>query len=87
MEINQYPFVWVEQTVLTYLLNYQEKEDFKSVLKDVPNVIYSSDLGQTTQMDVDQWLNQSAQWFDEFGINKERKDKICLHNPMNLLML
>jgi hypothetical protein len=84
-ELNKYPFVWSEQTALTYLLNYQDEEDFKSVLKDVSNVIYSSDLGQTSQMDIDQWLNQSTKWFNKFGITKERRDKICLMNPLQLL--
>lgn len=87
IEINKYPFVWIEQTALTYLLSYQNEQDFKAVLKDVSNVIYSSDLGQTTQPDIGQWLAQSTRWFLKFGITNERRDTICLKNPLQLLAI
>lgn len=80
-------FLWVEQTALTYLLNYQNKKDFKDVLLHVPNVIYSSDLGQTTMMNIKEWVNCSQQWFAEFKIPIKRREEICLINPLRLLTI
>jgi len=52
-------WLFIEQTALTYLLGYQSWDDFAAVLKEVPNVVYSSDLGQTTQIDLDEWRSAS----------------------------
>lgn len=87
LEIAKNKFVWVEQTALTYLLNYQTFDDFSEVLKEVPNVIYSSDLGQTTQMNVEEWRNISENWFCEMNVLNERKVNICLTNPYQLIIL
>ncbi|RDI37586.1 DUF6282 family protein [Aquicella lusitana] len=88
MEIAQtYPFVWTEQTALTYLLSYQDQQDFRSVLQTIPQVIYSSDLGQTSQMDVTEWVTASDQWFSDFSISTTRKAEICLTNPSQLLKM
>jgi len=82
-----YNFAWIEQTSLTYLLSYQDKHDFSTVLRDVPRVIYSSDLGQTSQMDVPEWVQRSKQWFSELMLSTLRKDEICLRNPITLLKI
>lgn len=68
----------IEQTALTYLLGYQSWDDFAATLKKVPNLIYSSDLGQLSQMDIGAWWTTSCQWFAQASINAERIDAICL---------
>ncbi len=78
-------FIWIEQTALTYLLGHQTKEDFAEVLTSLPRVIYSSDLGQTSQMDVADWLCESKKWFDEFNLSAQRKDELCRGNAYQLL--
>lgn len=83
----RYDFIFVEQTALTYLLSYQGKNDFENVLRDVPRVVYSSDLGQVSQMDIDQWLLSSQKWFEEFSISHNRKEEICVINPSHLLAI
>lgn len=87
LAISKYKFVWVEQTALTLLLKYQSFSDFSSVLKDVPNAIYSSDLGQTTQMNVEDWIQTSNDWFNQMNILNERKVKVCLTNPYQLMKI
>lgn len=84
-ELASYDFVWFEQTVLTVLLKYQPMSDFIEVLRDLPRVIYSSDLGQTTQMNVDEWLDISRHWFKEYQISDSRRKEICKSNPLMLL--
>ncbi len=78
-------FIWVEQTALTYLLKHQDKEDFSTVLTSIPRVIYSSDLGQTSQMDVTDWLAFSKQTFSELGLSKQRQDELMRANALALL--
>lgn len=87
LEIVKHSFVWVEQTALTYLLGYQSAEDFQAVLQSVPNVIYSSDLGQTSQMTVSEWYQQSTQWFNDMTLPPSRKAEICLRNPSKLITI
>jgi hypothetical protein len=87
LHLTQQKSVWVEQTALTYLLGYQSKEDFAQVLKEVPRVIYSSDLGQTSQMDSQEWHTASINYFNEFKLPAERQNDIWLKNPKALLML
>ena len=79
--------VWVEQTALTYLLGHQTKEDFKQVLKGVPRVIYSSDLGQTSQMDTDAWRLASSDYFNEFEICSARSETLWKTNALELLQV
>ncbi|STX45004.1 Uncharacterised protein [Legionella donaldsonii] len=86
-EISQHDFVWIEQTVLTYLLGHQDSDDLAKVLRQVPRVIYSSDLGQTSQMDITDWLNYSANLFAELGLSSERKEALCRTNALALLSL
>ncbi|MDP1602272.1 MAG: DUF6282 family protein [Legionella sp.] len=85
-EIAKNEFVWIEQTLLTYLLGHQDKADFSTVLTTLPRVIYSSDLGQTSQMDIAEWVNYSETMFAELGISTIRKDELCRKNALTLLM-
>lgn len=87
LTLSKHSFVWIEQTALTYLLGYQDINDFKETLMKVPQLIYSSDLGQTTQMDIPEWLTTSQQWFDQFQISSTRRATICLNNPLNLIRI
>lgn len=86
-EIVQNDFIWIEQTLLTYLLGHQSKADFVDVLSHVPNLIYSSDLGQTNQMDINTWMTFSNNLFDELQIKPERKDDICRNNAVRMLTI
>ncbi|MFT4058363.1 MAG: DUF6282 family protein [Legionella sp.] len=85
LEISSIPNVFIEQTVLTYLLAYQSEEDFKEVLTTVPQVIYSSDLGQPNQMDIEGFLKQSRAYFKLFQLTKEREELIRKQNPIKML--
>lgn len=87
LEIATAPNVFIEQTALTYLLGYQQEDDFREVLSTVPNVVYSSDLGQTSQMDVNDWLEQSQRWFDTFELDNARRVQVTLANPQKMLEL
>lgn len=84
-DLAQSSMVYVEQTALTYLLGYQSKEDFQSVVTRVPRVVYSSDLGQTSQPDIADWLLQSQEWFTEFGLTTDRFIEITRTNPITML--
>ncbi|MEV3859533.1 DUF6282 family protein [Streptomyces sp. NPDC050095] len=79
--------VYTEQTALTYLLEYQDREDFDAVLARVPRVVYSSDLGQTSQMDVAQWWDQSHQWFRAAELTAERITDITRAAALRMLRL
>lgn len=81
------PNVYAEQTALTYLLGYQTQEDFQEVLSSLPRVLYSSDLGQTSQPDIAEWLAMSNSWFQTLGIDPLRQREICLNNPVAMLSL
>lgn len=85
LELTQHKSVWVEQTALTYLLGHQSKEDFAQVLKEVPRVIYSSDLGQTSQMDIIDWYKASQHYFSEFALSIKRQGEIWRDNAKKLL--
>jgi hypothetical protein len=86
-ELAKNEFVWVEQTVLTYLLGHQDKEDFTALLTTTPRVIYSSDLGQTNQMDVENWLDYSNAFFAELQLSPQRKTDLICANAAKLLTL
>ncbi|MHC8372253.1 DUF6282 family protein [Pseudomonas sp. MDT1-85] len=85
LDLGSLPSLYIEQTALTYLLGYQSKEDFCKVLLDVPRVIYSSDLGQTSQPDIRPWLEMSGQWFEEFELSAERVESITRSCPLEML--
>lgn len=78
-------WLYIEQTALTHMLGYQEWEDFQKVLRDLPNVVYSSDLGQTSQPDIEDWHRQSQTWFDDMGLDLQRRRQICLDAPLAML--
>ncbi|CAM4467613.1 MAG: hypothetical protein LEGION0403_FIIPPAGN_00225 [Legionella sp.] len=84
-ELAQNEFVWIEQTALTYLLGHQDKEDFSEVLQTIPQVIYSSDLGQTTQMDIKNWVRFSADLFTEQKLSEQRKNELLREHVIKLL--
>ena len=86
-EIAKNEFIWVEQTALTCLLGHQNKEDFSEVLTTLPRVIYSSDLGQTNQMDIKNWLTFSESLFLELGLSQQRTDELLRSNAIKLLGL
>lgn len=77
--------VYTEQTALTHLLGYQEWDDFSAVLARVPRVVYSSDLGQTSQMDIGEWMASSQSWFAEAGLDESRVTQIVRDAPMRML--
>ena len=82
-----FPFAYFEQTALTLLLEYETKENFFSVIKELPNLIYSSDLGQTSQMDPKEWIVFSRNLFQEAGILSKRISQITKQNPINFISL
>lgn len=86
-ELTKNEFVWVEQTALTYLLGHQDKDDLAAVLTTTPRVIYSSDLGQTNQMDIENWLDYSNALFAELALNAQRKTDLLSANAAKLLSL
>lgn len=87
MEICDHEFVWVEQTLLTYLLGHQDKTDFTQVLTTLPRVIYSSDLGQTSQMDIAEGSAFSQQFFSELALPPSRLQALRRTNALQLLSL
>lgn len=86
-EVLNNPFVWAEQTALTYLLAHQNKEDFAQVLTSLPRVLYSSDLGQIDQMDIPEWFDFSKNFFTELGLSEQRKNQLLRENAIKLLSL
>ena len=85
LDLAQHPFVWIEQTTLTYVLGYQDQDDFYTVLSRVPRVIYSSDLGQTTQMDINAWHDYSKHLLTHLHISSERQETLRKSNAELLL--
>ncbi|MEU2790537.1 DUF6282 family protein [Streptomyces sp. NPDC007100] len=79
--------VWTEQTALTRLLEYQDWTDFADVLSLLPRVVYSSDLGQPSQMDIEPWLKWSREAFDRAGLTPERVSEITHAEPLKMLSL
>lgn len=77
--------VYVEQTALTAVVGHQSEQDFYGVLKNVHNVIYSSDFGQTSQMDVHDWLTFSNDAFERAQLSEERRAAVAKFNPTALL--
>ncbi|KTD52756.1 DUF6282 family protein [Legionella quateirensis] len=86
-ELAKHEFIWIEQTLLTYVLEHQTKEDFGEVLSSLPRVIYSSDLGQTDQMDIKHWIDYSEHVFSELKLSEQRKKELLSLNALNILKL
>ncbi|MGN8273595.1 DUF6282 family protein [Pseudomonas sp. SMV71] len=87
LELAQAPMVYTEQTALTYLLGYQPWEDFTQVLRSVPRALYSSDLGQTSQPDIEQWQVDSLLWFERMALGAQRVLEVTQGNARQLLQL
>ncbi|MEV8454161.1 DUF6282 family protein [Streptomyces sp. NPDC052095] len=79
--------VWTEQTALTRLLGYQDATDFADVLSLLPRTVYSSDLGQPSQMDIGPWLDWSRTAFHEAGLTPERIVEVTRTAPLDMLSL
>ncbi|MBB6174316.1 hypothetical protein HNR23_004376 [Nocardiopsis mwathae] len=79
--------VWAEQTALTRLLDYQSWSDFAAVLSRLPRVVYSSDLGQPSQMDIGPWMDWTQRCFTEAGLTAERIVEITRTGPLRMLSL
>ncbi|KPI04348.1 hypothetical protein OK074_4665 [Actinobacteria bacterium OK074] len=77
--------VYTEQTALTRLLGYQDGADFAAVLAHLPRVVYSSDLGQTSQMDIEQWVTRSQEWFTAAELDERRITDITRTTPLRML--
>ncbi|AMP88763.1 DUF6282 family protein [Legionella pneumophila] len=86
-ELLKNEWLWVEQTALTFILGHQDKQDFSQVLTHLPRVIYSSDLGQPSQMDIPEWLHFSKKMFHELDLSEKRKEELLLSNAIALLNL
>ncbi|AAU28742.1 TPA: hypothetical protein JBG74_08000 [Legionella pneumophila] len=86
-ELIKNEWLWVEQTALTFILGYQEKQDFSQILTHLPRVIYSSDLGQLGQMDIPEWLHFSKKIFNELDLSAKRMEELTLSNAIKLLNL
>lgn len=87
LELARAPMVYAEQTALTYLLGYQPWEDFARVLQAVPRALYSSDLGQTSQPDIEQWQVDSLLWFERMGLDAARVRGVSQGHARQLLRL
>ncbi|OLF52216.1 DUF6282 family protein [Pseudomonas chlororaphis] len=85
LELGSLPLLYIEQTALTYLLGYQDEDDFSRVLRELPQVVYSSDLGQTSQPDIRPWLDISQKWFQAFGLSAARIESITRGCPLQML--
>ncbi|WP_432588464.1 DUF6282 family protein [Streptomyces sp. HD1123-B1] len=79
--------VWTEQTALTHLLEYQDWTDFADVLSGLPRVVYSSDLGQPSQMDIGAWLTWNQSIFHRLGMTAERIAEVTHTAPLEMLSL
>jgi integrase len=86
MELSTHDFLWMEQTLLTYLLGHQDIKDVKENLIHLPKVVYSSDLGQCTQIGVAEWVEYTERLFAELKLTAERRKEVELINPMKLLV-
>ncbi|MFI7292673.1 DUF6282 family protein [Streptomyces sp. NPDC050121] len=87
LDITSAKQVYTEQTALTHLLGYQDWDDFSEVLARVPRVVYSSDLGQTSQMDIGEWRASSESWFAKAGLDEARIAEVTRDAPARMLSL
>ncbi len=81
-----FDFLYFEQTALTYLLGYETWENFEFVVKNVEKLIYTSDLGQTTQISIPEWFELSQKWFSTMSLSPQRIKDITKNNPLNLIL-
>jgi hypothetical protein len=85
LKITHCPWIWVEQTFLTYSLAYQDENDFTDVIQKVPRVIYSSDLGQTDQTDISEWREYSERKFEKLKLSDKKKENLWKTHALKLL--
>lgn len=85
LKMTHCPWIWVEQTFLTYSLAYQDENDFIDVIQKVPRVIYSSDLGQTDQKDIAEWREYSKQLFEKLKLSYQKKETLWKTHALTLL--
>lgn len=85
LKLSENRFLWFEQTALTYLLGYQDDECFDQIINELPNTFYSSDLGQTTLIGLEDWLSQTKIWFAKFKILPNRVEELVKENPLKIL--
>lgn len=83
--IGSYDWLYIEQSALTVYLKYQSLEDMNQVLSEVNNVVYSSDLGQLDQPDIEKWLSDSKIWFKNAGLKSSHIDSLIRLNPLKML--
>ncbi len=83
--LGSYEWLYVEQCALTVYLRYQSEDDMYTVLSEVNNVVYSSDLGQPNQPDVEEWRADSVDWFKKAGLTEEKIAAITKFNPLRML--
>lgn len=86
-ELLRHDFLWVDQTLLTLLIGHQSIEDAREILLKLPRIIYSSDLGQASQMGVAEWTAYTQILFSDLNLSAEREKEITLDNPLKLLMM
>lgn len=77
--------VYVEMTALTRVLGYHDEQSFTEMIRSHPRIIYSSDLGQPNQPDIDEWLDISRSWFAEADLNAQDIENLTLRTPRELL--
>lgn len=80
-----FDFLWFEQTSLTILLQYESFENFEFVAKNIEKLIYSSDLGQDSQIGIKEWLELSKSWFAKMNLSDERIKNITYINPLTFI--
>lgn len=86
LKITDCPWVFIEQTYLTYLLGYQKEKDFFDVIQDLPKVIYSSDLGQSDKIDIMTWRENSNKLFEKLNLSNKKKESLWKTEALSLLM-
>lgn len=75
-----------EHTELTHLLGRIGTDAHLSVLREVGNLLYSSDFGQPTSPTVGEWRALSERWFTEAALTGFRRREITLTAAADLLL-
>jgi len=86
LKLSENNFLWLEQTGLTYLLGYQTDDCFNKIINQLPNVFYSSDIEQKTQIGLKDWLLKTRKWFTRFNVSPGRSEELRKTNPLKILM-
>ncbi|WP_266713011.1 DUF6282 family protein [Streptomyces sp. NBC_00102] len=83
--LSSVPGLHVEVTALTLLLGHHDAGHLGDVVRAHPRVVFSSDLGQPDQPDVEEWLDLRTRWFHDAGLTAQEIEDITRSNPANLL--